>query len=67
MRCEGVVSKNFLRVNPDRETQCRRIADFCVEGKNLCAEHTSMRLLEQANRAGAIKRVARSLQERETR
>ncbi len=67
MRCEANLSKDYLRAIGDRETQCRRIADYKLEGKCFCAEHASMLLLALAKAAGTIKAVKRDFGARETR
>jgi hypothetical protein len=54
-RCEAVLSKDFLRTRPEgRDNRCRRGADFNIAGKNLCREHASLMLLDQAIAAGVV-------------
>lgn len=61
MRCEGFLSKDYLRARRglDCDGRCRRIADFEINGENLCTEHASLRAMTKILDLGMAVRLTR--------
>jgi hypothetical protein len=69
-RCDAKLSKDYLRSrrnDPEIDGRCRRIAEWSLEGVQLCCEHMSLRLLERAKSTGIIQPVERLSEEKEYR
>lgn len=55
MKCEAVLSKDFMRVARDRhDGVCRRRVIFKIYGQNLCSIHAAMKSLKILNSRGEL-------------